>query len=325
MHDLNDLFFYVQVVDNGGFAPAGRKLGMPKSKLSRRIALLEERLGVRLVQRSTRHFVVTEIGQNYYRHCVAMLVEAEAAEAVIEQSHAAPRGIVRLSCPTGLAAFGVGEMVARFMMQNPHVQVHMEVANRRVDVVSEGFDIGLRVRFPPLEDADLVMKVLGDSSQRLVAHPALLARCAPDSSPEELGRLPTLDLGPPMREHRWTLEGADGSRLEINHHPRLVTTDLATLHHAALLGAGVVQLPEIQVRQDLLQGRLVEVLPCWLPRSGIIHAVFPSRRGLLPAVRHLIDFLATEFAAQADAERAAREAQLRAHTRSASRRTRKSA
>jgi DNA-binding transcriptional LysR family regulator len=325
MHDLNDLFFYVQVVDSGGFAPAGRKLGTPKSKLSRRIALLEERLGVRLIQRSTRQFVVTEIGHDYYRHCVAMLVEAEAAEAAVERSRSEPRGIVRLSCPTGLAALGVGEMVARFMMQNPHVQVHMEVANRRVDVVSEGFDIGLRVRFPPLEDADLVMKVLGDSSQRLVAHPALLARYAPDSSPEELGRLPSLDLGPPMREHRWTLEGADGSRLEINHQPRLVTTDLAALYHAALLGAGVVQLPEIQVRQDLLQGRLIEVLPSWLPRSGIIHAVFPSRRGLLPAVRHLIDFLATEFAAQADAECAAREVQLRTHTRSASRRTRNSA
>ena len=325
MHDLNDLFFYVQVVDNGGFAPAGRKLDMPKSKLSRRIALLEERLGVRLIQRSTRHFSVTEVGQDYYRHCVAMLVEAEAAEAAVERSRSEPRGIVRLSCPTALAALAVGEMVARFMIQNPHVQVHMDVANRRVDVVSEGFDIALRVRFPPLEDADLVMKVLGDSSQRLVAHPALLEKCVPDPSPEELGRLPSLDLGPPMHEHRWTLEGADGNLLEINHRPRLVTTDLATLHHAALLGAGVEQLPEIQVRQDLLQGRLVEVLPGWLPRSGVIHAVFPSRRGLLPAVRHLIDFLATEFAAQTYAERAAREVQIRTHKRSASRRARKPA
>jgi DNA-binding transcriptional LysR family regulator len=143
MHDLNDLFFYVQAVDNGGFAPAGRKLGMPKSKLSRRIALLEERLGVRLIQRSTRHFVVTEIGQDYYRHCVAMLIEAEAAEAAVERSRSEPRGIVRLSCPTALAALAVGEMVARFMMQNPHVQVHMDVGNRR-----RSRDEGSRRQFP---------------------------------------------------------------------------------------------------------------------------------------------------------------------------------
>ena len=93
MRDLNDLYYYVQVVDHGGFAPAGRALGMPKSKLSRRIAMLEERLGVRLIQRSTRHFSVTEIGQTYYAHCKAMLVEAEAAEEAIEVTRSEPRGI----------------------------------------------------------------------------------------------------------------------------------------------------------------------------------------------------------------------------------------
>jgi len=144
MQDLNDLYYYVQVVDHGGFAPAGRALGIPKSKLSRRIALLEERLGVRLIQRSTRRFAVTEIGQTYYGHCKAMLVEAEAADDAIAVMHAEPRGIVRLACPVALLDARVAGMVAGFMVAHPRVEVHLEETNRRVDVVGEGVDIALR-------------------------------------------------------------------------------------------------------------------------------------------------------------------------------------
>ncbi|MGH7002320.1 MAG: LysR family transcriptional regulator, partial [Alphaproteobacteria bacterium] len=114
MQDLNDLCMYVQVVQRGGFAAAERALGVPKSKLSRRIALLESRLGVRLLQRSSRSFSVTEIGQEYYRHCLAMLIEAEAAQEVIDRSRAKPQGTIRMSCPPALLCFQVGDMVARY-------------------------------------------------------------------------------------------------------------------------------------------------------------------------------------------------------------------
>src|SRR5690554_8203323 len=107
MRDLNDLYYFVQVVDHAGFAPAGRALGVPKSKLSRRIALLEERLGARLIQRSTRRFIVTEVGRTYYRHCKAMLAEADAADEAIALNQAEPRGIVRLTCPIALLASNV--------------------------------------------------------------------------------------------------------------------------------------------------------------------------------------------------------------------------
>ena len=297
MQDLNDLFLYVQVVDHGGFAPAGRALGIPKSKLSRRISLLEERLGVRLLQRSTRRFSVTEIGQEYYGHCVAMLAEAEAAQEVIDRSRSEPRGIVRMSCPPALVCFQVGDMVARFMAANPRVTVHLESTSRRVDVIDEGLDLAVRVRFPPLEETDLIMKVLGDSTQRLVASPSLLRRYSRALVPADLSDLPSLDLGPPHREHAWSLEGPDGAKAVVPHQPRLVTDEMAQLHAAALHGVGVVQLPTMIVGQDVAEGRLVDVLPRWAPRSGIVHAVFPSRRGLLPSVRGLIDFLAAEYRA----------------------------
>jgi DNA-binding transcriptional LysR family regulator len=305
LRDLNDLYFYVQVVDHQGFAPAGRVLGIPKSRLSQRISQLEERLQVRLIQRSTRRFVVTDIGQDFYRHCVAMLVEADAAEEVIGRSLAEPQGVVRMSCPSTLVGLQVGQMVARFMAQNPRVHVHLESTNRRVDVIGEGFDIALRIRFPPLEDTDLVMRVLADSTQRLVVHPGLLANGSRNLTPGELGKLPSVDLGPANRDHTWSLVGPSGAAIDIRHEPRLVTDDMVALHQAAIQGVGVAQLPEIMVRSDLSSGALVAVLPGWTPKSGVIHAMFPSRRGLLPSVRNLIDFLATQFEAQSKTEVAA--------------------
>src|SRR5690606_11129356 len=165
MLDLNDLYYFVQVVEHGGFAPASRALGVPKSKLSRRIAQLEERLEVRLIQRSTRQFSVTEIGQTYLAHCKAMLVEAEAAEEAIALTQAEPRGVVRMSCPVALLETRVADMVAAFMVAHPRVEVHLEETNRRVDVVAEGIDIAIRVRPPPLEDSGLIMRVLADRRQ----------------------------------------------------------------------------------------------------------------------------------------------------------------
>jgi DNA-binding transcriptional LysR family regulator len=296
MQDLNDLYFYVQVVDHAGFAPAGRALGVPKSKLSRRIAMLEERLGVRLIQRSTRRFSVTEIGQTYYTHCKAMLVEAEAAQDAIEVTRADPRGVVRITCPVALLQADVGVMLADFMADNPRVTLHLEATNRRVDPVGEAIDIALRVRPPPLQDSDLVMRVLANRSQCLVASPALIEIHGLPQTPADLAGWPSLAQGSPHENHAWNLQGANGTQAEVYHTPRFVTGDMNALQSAALAGIGVVQLPTMMIRTPLAQGTLVSVLPDWTPRVGIVHAVFPSRRGLLPSVRALVDYLAQRFA-----------------------------
>jgi len=297
MKDLNDLYFFVQAVDHGGFAAAARALGMQKSKLSRRIGLLEDQLGVRLIQRSTRRFSITEIGREYYRHCVAMLVEAEAAQMVIDQTRAAPRGVIRLSCPTGLIAFQFGDLFGRFMALHPEVELHVESTNRRVDVIGEGFDLAIRVRPPPLTESELVMRRFDERTIRIVASPELL-RTRSIALPADLAGLPSLDFGPAGGEHRWRLTHADGSVAEVRHQPRLLTDDMAALRAAALAGVGAVRLPTLAVWDDLQIGRLVTVLPDWRPANEIVHAVFPSRRGLLPSVRALLDFLADECAVQ---------------------------
>ncbi|MFA5633006.1 MAG: LysR family transcriptional regulator [Porticoccaceae bacterium] len=298
MRDLNDLYYFVQVVDHGGFAPAGRALGVPKSRLSRRIAQLEERLGTRLIQRSTRHFNVTEAGRTFYSHCSAMLVEADAAEEAIAMTQAEPRGIVRITCPVALLESRAGEMFAAYLVRYPQVELHVEATDRRVDVIGEGVDIAIRVRPPPLEDSDLVLRVFSDRGQCLVASPILLERChrAPQSA-ADLAELPSMELGSPQGEHAWHLLGPDAAQATIRHQPRLVTRSMPALRSAAIAGVGVVQLPRMMVREWLARGELTHVLPGWEPRREIVHAVYPSRRGQLPSVRTLLDFLVTEFQA----------------------------
>lgn len=296
MQDLNDFAWFVRVVEHGGFAAAGRALDMPKSKLSRRIAQLEERLGVRLIYRTTRQFTVTEVGQTFYQHCKAMLIEAEAAQEAVAALQAEPRGSVRLACPVTLLHVHVGPMLARFMMRYPGVQLQLEATNRRVDLIAEGIDVAIRVRPRPFDDSDLVMRVLADRGHCLVASPSLVAERGQPRSPDELGRWPGLSMAAGKHIHTWLLSGPNGAKAEVHFAARLVTGDMLALREAALAGVGVVQLPILMVREQLENGSLVRLLDDWEPRREVIHAVFPSRRGLLPAVRALVDFLSEEYA-----------------------------
>lgn len=295
--DLNDLYYFVQTVDHGGFAPAGRALSIPKSRLSRRIAELENRLGVRLIQRSSRRFNPTEIGRIYYRHCKAMLVEADAAQQAINAVRAEPCGTIKLSCPTTLLHLHVGDVLAKFMAQYPKVSVQVAATNRQVDVLAEHFDMAIRARPLPLDDSELQLRVLSDRGQCLVASPGLFDRMLPPQSPNDLTDWPSMARASANERQYWVFQGANQQPMQIAHQPRLMTTDMITLRTAALAGIGIVQLPRIMVHEQLKAGSLVPVLPDWPLRREVIHLVFPSRRGLLPAVRLLIDQLAAAYAA----------------------------
>lgn len=297
MQDLNDFYYFAQVAEHGGFAAAGRALGVPKSKLSRRVALLEERLGVRLLLRDSRHFTLTELGRTFLAHCRAVLTEAEAAREAVEVLRAEPRGVVRLACPVALLDADVAPMLTSFLAACPRVELQVEASNRRVDLLAEGLDLALRVRPPPLEDSDLVMRVFGTRRQCLLASPALLGDGPPPATPADLARLPSLALGMPQGEHLWRLASPQGEMTVQPHRPRLVTRGMTLLRTAALAGLGVAQLPLMLVRDEVASGALVEVLPGWAPHSEVVHAVYASRRGQLPAVRALLDHLAAGFAA----------------------------
>lgn len=291
MQDMNDMLYFAEVVDRGGFAAAGRHLGVPKSKLSRRVAELESRLGVRLLQRTTRKLSLTEVGEVYLRHCLAMRDAAHAAGEAIEQVQTEPRGTIRVVCPVTLAQSTVGPIIALFLARYPKVRVEMQVSNRVVDLVEEGVDVALRVRTTLEDSGSLVVKNLGFSTTYLVASPSQLQRQGHPASPQALAVMDSVAMSSTDGKASLSLRGPAGLTFTLAHQPRYVADDLLTLKFAVLGGAGMGFLPDYMCREELEDGRLVMVLPGWTPSPGIFHAVYPSRRGMVPAVRRFLDFL----------------------------------
>ena len=295
MHDLNDMYLFAKVIEHGGFTAASRALGVATSKLSRRISELERQLGVHLVNRSSRSISLSDTGQTFYQHCLSMVREAGAAREAIERTRATPQGLVRISCPVGLLLSDIGPIIARFLADNPEVRVNLEATNRRVDVIDEGFDLAVRVRIPPLKDSDLAVRTLGKSEMILVCSRWFCAQQGKPLSIDDLGKLPTLCMARPGNKFSWQFTAADGTELEVQHTPRLATDDLAMLRTAALEGIGIAMLPDCMLRKELADGSLVRVLPEHKVPPGVVHVVFASRRGVIPAVRALIDALAAGF------------------------------
>ncbi len=291
MRDLNDLSFFAAIVANGGFSAASRALGVPKSRISRRVAALEQHLGVRLVERSTRRFNVTEVGQDVYRHARAALAEAEAIEDVALRLRAEPQGLVRLSCPQGADRL-LATALPAFLARHPKLRVQVIVSNRRIDLIEEAVDVAIRVREKLDTDADLQVRVIGRSGSMLVASPAFLDLHGRPQTPAALATYPTLGQTERPGLDRWTLVNEDGAEEVVVHEPRLSSSDFAILRQAAIEGLGVAFLPETTARNPLVDGRLERILPAWGGREGILHLVFTSRRGLLPGVRAVIDFVA---------------------------------
>jgi DNA-binding transcriptional LysR family regulator len=295
VRDLNDLYFFAKVADFGSYSAAAKALGLQTSKLSRRIAALEAELGVRLINRTTRRLSLTEAGKTFHGHCVALLGEAQTARDAMKQILASPQGLVRLSCPTGLLQAGVADILARFLAQHEQVRIALDATNRRVDVVEEGLDIAIRVRRLPQEDSDLTMHNFGPDEMILVASPGLVAEYGEPQVLADLARMPTLSMGEADGRSTWRFAGTNGEPEELSHSPRLCTDDLSTLRRAALQGIGAVLVPHLLVAADLQGGALVRLLPSLKAHVGAVHAIFPSRRGMVPAVRALLDFLSDEF------------------------------
>ncbi|MEE4453573.1 LysR substrate-binding domain-containing protein [Novosphingobium resinovorum] len=293
MADFNDYAYFAEVVKHGGFAPAGRALRTPKSKLSRRIAALEERLGTRLIERSSRRFRVTEVGEAFYARCRAMLEEAEQAEALVAQAQAEPQGRVRFSCPRGLVEV-LSPHLPAFLARYPKVALQLIATDRPVDLIAQRIDVALRVRVTLDSDASLTMRTLGQSRRILVTGPALAARLQ-DTTMEGLKLLPTLGSSDEIGEITWHLAGPDNTVIDHRHEPRMTCEDFAALREAAMANIGVALLPDHSCREDLAAGRLVRILPEWGGQTGIVHLVFTTRRGLPPAVRLFIDHIAATF------------------------------
>jgi DNA-binding transcriptional LysR family regulator len=289
--DLNDFAYFAEVVGHGGFAAAGRALREPKSKLSRRIAGLEERLGLRLIERSSRRFRVTEVGQAFYERCRAILAEAEQAEALVTQAQAEPHGRIRFSCPTGMVVEMSG-LIASFLTRYPKVRLQLVAIDRPVDLIDERIDVALRIRSELTGDAALTMRSLGTSTRILVASPQLASRLR---TLDDLTALPILATSNDDALVEWHLQTDDGRARVLKLEPRMGCGDFGAVRDAAVAGLGVALLPNHLCRDALEQGKLVHVLGEWRGHRGMVHLVFTTRRGLPRAVRALIDHLAAGF------------------------------
>ncbi|QXR34741.1 LysR family transcriptional regulator [Alcaligenes aquatilis] len=295
MYDLNDMVLFTEVVQRGGFSAAARHLGMPPSRVSRRLSRLEAEVGVRLLQRTTRSLSLTPAGEVFLRHCQAMRDEAEAAYAAVAQVQQEPRGLLRISCPVTLAHTVLSTVFAQFLIRYPQVELEVEVSNRVVDPVADGIDVALRVRSTLSDSASYIVKRLGETGAILVAQPSLLARFDPVRGPADLVKLPTVAMSARQGQNEWELYGPEGASLTVTHRPRYMASDLLTLREGVEQGIGVGILPDYMCCDALKAGRLVQVLPQWAPLPGIIHAVFASRRGMAPAVRHFLDYLGEQL------------------------------
>lgn len=304
MQDLNDLNLFVAVVTHGGFSAAARALHAPKSKLSRRIAGLEDQLGVRLVERSTRRFQVTEVGEDVFRHARAAMHEAEAIGEIVLQRRSEPQGLVRIAAPPGLDRL-ISRSLPQLLARHPKLRVQVVVSNRRVDLIEERVDVAVRLREAPDTDNDLQMKVISRAPGILVASPDLLATYGEPKVPADLARLPIVSFTDEIGADRWVLQDAAGQKAEVMLEPRLSSSSPSIVRDAAVEGVGVTVLPEWSCHELLESGRLVRVLPEWSRNHGLIHLVFTSRRGLLPGVRAVLDFLAEALSPKAPAWAAA--------------------
>ena len=296
MQDLNDLYLFVLVVEKGSFTAAGRAAELTTSRISRRIAELEERLGVRLMHRTTRKLTLTAVGDMYYQHCRAMVTEAEAAAEVVEQIQDSPRGRVRITCPTLTAQSLLGTIVADFMQRYPEVHISLSATDRIVDLIDDGFDVAIRFRVSPLEDSNLVARPLGDSHSYLMASPTFLEKHGQPTHPADLSRLTSVGKSRHDTKYTWQLSNEEGQIVDVPFQPVLDSDDWMMIKHAAVAGLGIASIPGELCREELAAGKLKIVLPEWKLPGIKIYIIYTSRRGLIPAVRVFIDFAAERIA-----------------------------
>ncbi len=293
MEDLNDLYFFAAVVQHNGFSAAARSIGVEKTRLSRRIAALERRLGVRLLHRSTRTLALTEAGQRFYEQSSAAVEAAQAAYDSVAELQKEPAGTVRLCAPLVLAQSYIAPILPGYMATHPKVALYIEATDRAVNLIEERFDIALRAARRIEEAAGLVARTLGDARRILIASPSFLDRFGRPSGPTELPRFDTLASIDDVHEMeaRWMLMNGNRDTQQVILKPRLVSGDLRVRLEAAVHGIGIALMPEPVVSSAVQAGLVEQVLPDWSAAHHIVHLVYPTPRGMLPSVRSLVDYL----------------------------------
>jgi len=293
--NLNDYYYFFHVVEKRGFAPAGRALGIPKSRLSRHIQQLEARLDARLIQRTSRQFTITDVGKEFFRHAKAVVEEVSAAEASVKQRKRDLTGKVRLTCSVGVAQFAVKNLIADFIKEHPKVEVGQLVTNDSVNLIEAGVDLAIRGHVENLPDSSLIQRRVAKVEWRLFASPRYLVDFGVPQTPDELKAHNGICLGWNRNIAEWNLCSSGGQTSKTQFIPRISSDDMVTLKNASAAGLGIVSLPSYVCRFDLDTGRLAQVLPDWSSGDATLSLLQPSREGILPAVAMFSEHIMKEL------------------------------
>jgi len=288
--DLNDIVVFTKVAETKSFTGAAEALGLPKSTVSRKLAQLEERLGVRLVQRTTRKLALTDIGDAYYARCSRIVADVVEAEHVVMDMQSSPRGRLRVSSTIDFATRYLGDIVADFLAIHRDITVELDASDRLVDLIEDGFDVA--VRFGPMPESTLIARRMCSVSLVMCASPDYVARSTPKTI-DDLDAHDHVLFMPSTRNQTWTLvNDATEQTYEFGRPARFASNNYGAVRDVALAGGGVALLSDFMIAEDLAAGRLVRVLPQWHTRPTEVHAVYPARQNVPPRLTLFLDHLA---------------------------------
>lgn len=288
--DLNNLRIFERVASLKSFSAAARSLGLPKSSVSRSVARLEDELGTRLLQRSTRKVALTEAGLVFSQRCKEILAQVDVTVDYVSSLGSAPRGLLKLSAGIGFGVNVLSVVVPRFMAMYPRVDVSIELTSKNLDLIAEGIDIAIRMG--PMPDSALMTTRLASVKRYMCASPQYLASRGSPSTLEELAEHDTVEmLGMDGKPRTWNLTDARGGSVDVSVRPRLFVNDPLTIYRLVLNGAGIGCLTGYLCVADIESGRLVQLFPELAIPDVDVNIVFPSSKALSPSARAFVDYM----------------------------------
>jgi DNA-binding transcriptional LysR family regulator len=293
MQNLTDIAIFVKVVELSSFTAAAEALDMSQPVVSKAVTRLEEKLGARLLNRTTRRLSLTEAGSELYGRSVRALAEIENAELEVARFQTEPRGLLRVSAPMSFSILHLGPSLQGFVTRFPGVTLELNLDDRQVDLVEEGFDVAVRIG--RLQDSNLIARKIAPCRQVLCASPAYLAQRGEPERPEDLLEHSCILYSLLSAPREWRLEGPQGELHTVPINGSIQSNNGLVNRAAALAGGGIVLLPTFYLGEQLRSGTLKPVLCKFKPQELAVYAVYPERRNLMPKVRAFVDFLATTF------------------------------
>ena len=291
INSFDDFHYFYLVVKHGGFSAASEAENISKSKLSRRIIELEQKFNVSLIQRTTRHFKVTDLGQEFYEECCKVIAQVECAKNVLLKQKNEPQGTVKISCPPLMMHFQIRKLLNQFLKNYPKVDISLELTSRRVDVLHDDIDIAIRTSFEPNQDSSLIVRDVIRTEHCLVAAPELLQGQTIQHY-SDLQHYPSVAIGIQKHQYYWHLCHVERDEtVDVPYQPRVKSNDLAGVYYAVRDGLGIADLPYLTVQADIEKGKLIHLLPEWKSNRGTVQLVYASRKGQRLVVEKLIETL----------------------------------